>query len=71
MFLCVDTSEDSELPFGRLLFAGGFLQPVDDVIEVGGFLFAQAAVLGVAREAEQAKGRGAALVPAGARSFGG
>lgn len=66
-----DTSKASELPFRRLLFAGCFLQPVDDVIEVGGFLFAQAVVLGVVREAEQDKACGATLVPAGARSFGG
>ena len=55
-----------------LIFAGGLLQAVDDIIQVGRFLLAQAAVSGIAggggdmaavREAEQAV-QGAALVVA-------
>ncbi len=37
----------SELPFVRLVAVRRFLQPVDDVVEVGCFLLAQTAVLWV------------------------
>lgn len=48
----------SELPFVRLVAVRRFLQPVDDVVEVGCFLLAQTAVLWVSAGGSSGSGGG-------------
>lgn len=72
----------SELPFVRLVAVRRFLQPVDDVVEVGCFLLAQTAVLWVSAGGRCGSGGGyrlgdaeeavydASSWPAGARGTG-